>query len=42
MKLFQYSEYLVTVDTDGLLILQQGISSYIAEYKSMHFQLFMG
>ena len=35
--------YLVsTVDTDGLVLKHQGISSCSAEYTSMHFQLFMG
>ena len=33
MKLNQSNEYLVsTVDTDGLLLLHQDISSYSAEY----------
>ena len=42
MKLLQYKEYLVTtVDTDGLVLQHQGISSYSAEYGPMHFQLFM-
>ena len=32
MKLVQYNEYLVsTVDTDGLVLKHQGISSYSAE-----------
>ena len=43
MKLVQYNEYLViTVETDGLVLLYQDISSYSGEYASMHFQLFMG
>ena len=33
MKLVQYNEYLVnTVDTDGLVLHHQGISSHSAEY----------
>ena len=43
MKLVQYNEYLVsTVGSDGLVLWHQGISSHIAGYKPMHFQLFMG
>ena len=39
MKFLHYNEYLVsTGDTDGL---HQGISSYNAEYTTMHFQLFI-
>ena len=30
-----------TVDTDGLVLDHQGISSHSAEYIPMHFQLFM-
>ena len=42
MKLVQYNEYLVcTVDTDGLVIYHQGISSYSSEYVPMLFQLVM-
>ena len=42
MKLFQYNEHLVsTVDTDGLVLLHQGIRSYSAEYVPMHFPLFI-
>ena len=38
-----WPEYLVrTVDTDGLVLQHQGISSYSAEYAFMHFQLFIG
>ena len=33
MKLVQYNEYLVSiVDTDGLVLKHQAISSYSAEY----------
>ena len=43
MELVECSEYLVsTVDTDGLVLLQQGISGHIVEYAPMRFQLFMG
>ena len=43
MKLVQYNEYFVsTVDTDGLVLKHQGISSHSADYSPMHFQLFMG
>ena len=39
MKFLHYKEYLVsTGDTYGL---HQGISSYNAEYTTMHFQLFI-
>ena len=31
-----------TVDTDGLVLKHQGISSYSVEYAPMHFQFFMG
>ena len=42
MKRVQCSEYLVsTVNTDGLVLLHQGISSYSADYAPMRFQLFM-
>ena len=42
MKLIQYNGYSVsTVDTDGLVLKHQGISSYSTEYALMHFQLFM-
>ena len=42
-KLVQYNEYLIsTVDTDGLVLQHQAISSHSAEYTPMHFQLFMG
>ena len=41
--MLQNQEYLVsTVDTDGLVLQHQGISSYSAEYAPMHFLLFMG
>ena len=41
--LVQYNDYLVNnVDTDSLVLEQQGISSHSAENASMHFQLFMG
>ena len=43
MKPVQNNEYIVsTVDTDGLVLQHQGISSYSAEYEPMCFQLFMG
>ena len=46
MKLVQLQEYLFsTVDTDGLVLKHQAISSYSDEYAPnipMHFQLFMG
>ena len=43
MKLVQYNWYLVSiVDTDGLVLQHQGISSYSAEHKPMRFQPFMG
>ena len=39
MKLVIYNEYLISIaDTDGLVILRQGISSYIPMYS----KLFMG
>ena len=43
MKLDNHDNaYLVsTVDTDGLVLKHQSISSYSAEYTPMHFQLFM-
>ena len=38
MKLDQYDKKSVrTVDTDGLVLWHQGISSYSAEYAHMHF-----
>ena len=38
-----YNEYLVsTVNTDGLVLWRHGISTDIAEYTRIHFQLFMG
>ena len=41
-KLVQYNGYLVSsVDTDGVVLWHQGISSYCSEYAPMHFQLFM-
>ena len=43
MRLVQYNEYsVITVDTDGLVLQHQGISSHSAEYAPMHFQRFMG
>ena len=43
MQMAQYNEYLVsTVDTDGLVLKHQGISSYNAGYITVHHQLFMG
>ena len=39
----QYNEYLVSImDTDGLVLEHQAISSNSAEYAAMHFELFMG
>ena len=41
MKLIQHSEYLYsTVDTDGLVLKHQAISSHSAECAHMHFQVF--
>ena len=41
MKLAQYNECLVSiVDTDGLVLWHQGISSNSAEYAPMHFPVF--
>ena len=41
MKL-QYIKYFVgTVDTDGLVLEHQGISSYSAENASLYFQLYL-
>ena len=43
MKMVQCYEYLVSiVDTDGLVLQHQDISSKNADCASMHFQLFMG
>ena len=43
MKLIQHSEYSgSTVDTDGLVLQHQGISSNSAEYVRMNFPCFMG
>ena len=40
MKLVQYNKYLFcTVDTNGLVLYQQSISSYNIAYAPMHFQL---
>ena len=37
------NEYLIsTIDTDGLVLKHQAISSRIAEYEPMPSQLFMG
>ena len=42
VKLVQYNGYSIsTVDTDGLVLKHQGISSYSAEYAPMHFKLFI-
>ena len=43
VKVLQYNEHLVSpVDTDGLVLKHQGISSHSADYiPSMHFQVFM-
>ena len=40
MKLAQYGGLVSTVDTDGLVLQHQDISSHSAEYAPMHFQLF--
>ena len=43
MIMVRYNGYLVnTLDSDGLVLKHQRISSYIAEYTPMCFQLFMG
>ena len=43
MNLVSRNEYLIrTVDTDGLVLEHQAISSHSAEYAPMYFQLFMG
>ena len=43
IKLVQCNEYFIsTVDTDGLVLEHQGISSHSAEYAPMHFQLLKG
>ena len=43
IKLAQYNEYLFsTVDTDGLVLWHQGISSHSVEYAVMCFQLCVG
>ena len=43
MKLAQYHGNLFsTIDTDGLVLQYQGISSYSADYTPVCFQLFMG
>ena len=44
MILIQYSEYLVvsTVDTNGLVLKHQDISSYSADFTHVPFELLMG
>ena len=43
LKLVRYNGYLVSaVDTDGLVLKHQGISSQSANYTPVHFQLLMG
>ena len=43
MNLVQYNGCLVSiVDTDGLVLKHQGISSHSADYAYMHFQVFTG
>ena len=43
MKLIQYNECLVRiVDTDGLVLEHQGISSHSADYAPMRFPVFKG
>ena len=43
MKLIQYNECLISiVDTDGLVLQHQGISSHSADYVPMRFPVFMG
>ena len=42
-KLVQYNEHFIsTVDTDGLVLWHQAISSHSAEYAPMRFQQFRG
>ena len=43
MKLVQYNEYLISiVDTDGLVLKHQGISSHSADYAPMRFPVYRG
>ena len=43
MKLVQYNEFLVSiVDTDGLVLQHQDISSRSADYAPMRFPVFKG
>ena len=43
MKLVQYNDCLVSmVDTDGLVLYHQGISSHSADYTPMRFPAFKG
>ena len=43
MQLVQYNGCLISaVDTDGLVLYHQGISSHSADYAFMCFQVFMG
>ena len=43
MKLVQYNECFVSiVDTDGLVLKYQGISSHCADYAPMHFPVLKG
>ena len=43
MKPVQYNERLISVvDTDGLMLKHQGISSHSADYAPMHFPVFRG
>ena len=43
MKLVQYNECLFSiVDTDGLVLYHQGISSNSADYATMRFPVFKG
>ena len=43
MKLVQHSECLISiVDTDGLVLQHQGISSYSADYAPMRLSVFKG
>ena len=43
MKPLQYNEYFInTVDTDGLALWHQIISSYSVEYAPMRFSVFKG
>ena len=43
MKLVEWNKYLISiVDTDGLVLQHQGISSHSADYAPMRFPVFRG